>query len=148
MPGWPPSGPRVGAGVDRSDPLPRQVRVELGRGDTRMTEQLLNDPQIRPALEQMRRERVTQCVRADPVTKPGAPSGDLHRCPRLLPGESTPAVPDEQRTAAWRGDVSDGEEHRARLVEPAAEPVQCDIADGDHPLAVPLADDTDEPAVE
>ena len=33
------------------DTLAREVRIELGRGDTRMPEQLLDDPQVRPALE-------------------------------------------------------------------------------------------------
>ena len=36
-----------------------------------MSEQLLDDPQVGAALEQMRRERVAQGVRADPVGEAG-----------------------------------------------------------------------------
>ena len=58
-----PLGPRVGASVDVPDPLSGQMRVQLGRGDTRMSEQLLDDAQVGAALEQMGRERVAQRVR-------------------------------------------------------------------------------------
>ena len=58
------SGPRVGLAVDVPDPFAGHVRVQLGRGDTRMSEQLLDDPQVGAALEQVRRERVPQRVRA------------------------------------------------------------------------------------
>ena len=61
----------MGASVDLSDPLAGHVRVELRRADTRMSEQLLNDPQVGAALEQVRRERVAQRVRADAVAEPG-----------------------------------------------------------------------------
>ena len=36
-----------------------------------MPEQLLDDAQVGPALEQMRRERMAQRVRADPVGETG-----------------------------------------------------------------------------
>ena len=62
----------MGPAVDLPDPLAGQVRVELGRGDTRMSEQLLDDPQVGAAFEQMRRERVAQRVRADPLGEAGA----------------------------------------------------------------------------
>src|SRR5688572_26394233 len=41
------------------------VRVALGRAEAGMAQQLLNGPQIRAVREQMRRERMTQRVRAD-----------------------------------------------------------------------------------
>ena len=40
-----------------------------------MTEQLLDDTQIGAVLEEMRRKRVSECVRADPVIQTGVPSG-------------------------------------------------------------------------
>ena len=61
------SGPRMGPAVDVPDPLAGEMRVELRGGDTRMPEQLLDDAQVGAALEQVRRERVAQRVRADPV---------------------------------------------------------------------------------
>src|SRR5204862_7796532 len=39
--------------------------VDLRRGHTRMSEHLLDGPQIGPAVEQMRRERVPEGVRVD-----------------------------------------------------------------------------------
>ena len=68
----PSSGPRMGPTVDVPDPLPGQMRVELCRGDTRMTEQLLDDPQVGAALEEMGGKRVAQGVRADPLGQAGA----------------------------------------------------------------------------
>ena len=56
------SGPRMGPAINIPDPLPGQMRVQLGRGDTRMTEQLLDGAQIRAALHQVGRKAVTQHV--------------------------------------------------------------------------------------
>ena len=60
----------MGPAVDVPDPFAGQMRVQLRRGDTRMPEQFLNDPQVGPTLEQMGRERVAERVRADPVCEP------------------------------------------------------------------------------
>ena len=46
----------MGPAIDVSDALTRYVGVELGRADTRMSEQFLNDAQVGPSLEQMGRE--------------------------------------------------------------------------------------------
>ena len=62
----------MGPAVDVPDPFAGQMRVELRGGDTRMPEQLLDDAQVGSALEQMRRERVAQRVRADPIGEAGA----------------------------------------------------------------------------
>ena len=43
------------------------VRVELGCGEVRVPEHLLHAPQVGAALEQVRRERVPQEVRVDPI---------------------------------------------------------------------------------
>ena len=70
-----------------------------------MAEQLLDDAQVGAALEEMRRERVAQGVRADPVVEAGAGAPRLDRGPRLLPGEAATAVAQEQRPAARRRDM-------------------------------------------
>ena len=41
------------------------VRVELGRGEIGVAEHLLDAPEVGPALEQVRRERVAEKVRMD-----------------------------------------------------------------------------------
>jgi len=41
----------------------REMRIKLRRGDTGVTEQLLDKAQIGSAIEQVRRKTVTQCVR-------------------------------------------------------------------------------------
>src|SRR3954449_6248676 len=113
-----------------------------------MAEQLLDDPQISSALEQMGRERVAQRVRADALTETGATRGGLDRGPRLLTCEAPPPVADEQRPAANRRHVRYGDERRSRFREPATQPVERDVADRHDPLAVALADDAHESAVE
>src|SRR4051794_29579646 len=104
-----------------------------------MTEQLLDDPQVRATLEQMGRERMPQRVRADSLTESGATRGRLHGGPRLLASEASATTAHEQRPAANRRDVSDGDERGPCLGEPPAEPVQGNVADGHHPLAIALA---------
>ena len=51
-----------------------EVGVDLGRLEVRVAEQLLHDPQVGAALEQVRRERVAQGVRAGPLRRPPAAS--------------------------------------------------------------------------
>src|SRR4029079_17685991 len=93
----PSSGPRMGPAVDVPDPLPGEMRVELCGGDTRMTEQLLDDSKVGAALEQMGRKRVPQGVRADAIGQAGAGGCALHGGPRLLPRQAAPAIAEEQR---------------------------------------------------
>ncbi len=50
----------MGPTIDVADPLAGDMRVQLGRGDARMTEQLLDDAQVRAAFQQVGRERVAQ----------------------------------------------------------------------------------------
>ena len=96
------SGPRVGPAVDVPDPFTGEMGVELRGGDTRMPEQLLDDAQVGPALEQVRRERVAQRVRADPIGEAGPRGGALDRGPRLLAGQPAAAIAEEERAAAER----------------------------------------------
>ena len=48
-----------------------EVGVDLRRLEVGVAEQLLHDSQVGAALEQMRRERVTQGVRAGPLRRAG-----------------------------------------------------------------------------
>ena len=95
------SGPRMGPAIDVPDPLPGQMRVQLGRGDTRMTEQLLDDPQVGAAFEQVRRERVPQRVRAHPAARGPPASPPRSRPPR--PTAARAARRDPRGTAVRRG---------------------------------------------
>ena len=113
-----------------------------------MPEQLLDDPQVGSALEQVRRERVAQRVRADPVGQAGAGGRALDRGPGLLAGQPAASIAQEERPAADRRDVVERDEGRPRTVDPAGQPVERDLADRDEPLLVALADDPDERAVD
>ena len=53
-------------------PVSGHVRVNFGRADARVPQQFLNHPQVRPVLQQMRREAVPQHVRRDVAGNPGA----------------------------------------------------------------------------
>ena len=113
-----------------------------------MAEQLLDDAQVGAALEQVRRERVAQRVRADTFGEAGGGGRPLDRGPGLLARQPAAAVAQEQRTAADRVDVSAREQAGRAAGHPAPEPVERDVADRDEPLLVALADDADEAAVD
>ena len=71
-----------------------------------MSEQLLDDPQVRAALEQVRRERVAQGVRADGRRQPGvAAAARWTIAPGLLARQPAAPVAEEQRAAPDRLDV-------------------------------------------
>ena len=65
-----------------------------------MTEQLLDDAQVGPALEQVRRERMAERVRADPAAEAGPPGRATDRRPGRLARETPAPVAQEQRPAA------------------------------------------------
>src|SRR5437867_3361477 len=67
------------------------VGVDLRRGDVGVPKHLLYRTKIRAALQEMGRERVSQCVRGDALGDPGA----LHVLREDLPG----AHPGERRAA-------------------------------------------------
>ena len=62
-----------------------------------MSKELLDDPQIGAALEQMSREAVAQRVRRDAIAEAGGHGRTLHDLPRLLPAEPRPPLRDEHR---------------------------------------------------
>ena len=70
------------------------------------------------------------------------------RCPCLLAGEPPAAIAEEERAAAERRDVAEGEERDARAAHPASEPVEGDVADRYEPFLVALADDPDEGTID
>ena len=137
----------MSSGVHLADPLTGHVGVQLGRGDTRMTEQLLDDPQVGTTLEQVRREGMTKRVRAHRERQAGHPRGCLDDRERLLAREPCAAIAEEERPAAPRLDVRDREETRPVLRNPPSEPVEGDLADRHEALLVSLADHPDEAAI-
>ena len=140
----------MGAGVDVPDPFAGQVGVELRRADTRMAEQLLDDPQVGPTLEEVGRERVAERVRRHPRRRPAAGGRAADDRPGLLARRAV--ARGRSGTAGRRasGATCPGERQPGRThdLEVARQPVEGDLADRHEPLAVALADDPDEPAVE
>ena len=53
----------MGVAVGRLKAARRDVRIDLRRREARVAEQLLHDPKVRAAVEQVGRERVAQRVR-------------------------------------------------------------------------------------
>jgi hypothetical protein len=88
------------AGIDLSDALARDVGIELRGADTRMSEQLLDDPQVGSAFQKMGRERVPKRVRRDTFVETRDPNGSLDDCPRLLSREALAAWRQEEWAAA------------------------------------------------
>ena len=65
------AGPRMGLPIGGLEAAGRDVRVDLGRRQALVAEQLLDDAQVGAAVEQVRRERVPERVRRDAVREPG-----------------------------------------------------------------------------
>src|SRR5918999_3749852 len=90
------SSTRVRLEVHVLQALARQVRVELGRRDVRVSEHLLHGAQVAAAREQMRRERVPERVRAHAVREPGGLRVAAHDLVEALPRELAAAEVDEE----------------------------------------------------
>ena len=73
--------------VHVAQPAPGHVRVNFRRADVRVTEQLLNHAQIRPVLQQVRREAVPQHVRRDIARHAGSPHATLDAQPKCNRGK-------------------------------------------------------------
>src|SRR5262245_29407912 len=112
-----------------------------------MSQQLLDDAQVRATLQQVRREGVAQGVRADLAPEAGCRPGALDDRPGLLSREPPAAPGHEERPTPDRLHVVLGEDQAAWAVEPGADGLERDLADRDEPLPVTLADDPDEGAV-
>jgi hypothetical protein len=112
-----------------------------------MPEQL-HDPQVGATLQEVRRERMAERVRADPVGEPGAGRRALDRGPGLLAGQAAAAIAKEERAATRRRDVTEGQESDARAIDPARKPVEGDVPHRHESLLVALADDPHEGPVD
>jgi hypothetical protein len=108
-----PVRPADGPTVDVPDPLAGEMRVQLGRGDTRMSRATPGRPASRPRPQEMGRERVAQRVRADLARRARRERGVGTARPGLLARQAPAAVAEEQRTAARRLDVCRWPEPRA-----------------------------------
>lgn len=101
----------------------RQMCVDLRRRDVGVTEQRLNAPQIGAALQQMRRERMTQLVRRARLLDPRRARVRAEELPHTLPRERPAARRQEQhrRRARLRVLRANGEvridRREARLAE-------------------------------
>src|SRR5947209_14705955 len=103
--GWPnwcasPPRSRMCRRGDPAQPPHGDQPVELRRGHRRVAEQLLHDPYVRPAVEQVRRERVAQRVWAHRGGDPGTAGRGAKHGPRALARQATAAVVHEQRRCA------------------------------------------------
>ena len=96
-------GPRMGPSVDAAQAARRDVRVDLRRRQVGVAEELLDDPQVGAAVEEVRGERVAQRVRAThrPAGRPGPRPGAAGSGSRATPS-GAPAVVDEERVRAAR----------------------------------------------
>src|SRR4051812_19017080 len=61
----PSSGAGMRLGMDRTEPLDRHVRVDLGGREASVAQQLLDGAEVGAALEDVRGRRVPEAVRAD-----------------------------------------------------------------------------------
>ena len=130
--------------VHLPDTLAGQVRVDLGGADAGMTQQLLDDAEVRPALQEVRGERVAERVGRRASLQAGSRAPRASRRPR--PADVSAAVPGCRGRPARRGAA--GAAWRARrdgrtsdVV--AAQPVDRDLADREEPLPVALPDHPD-----
>ena len=87
-------GVRMGGEVRLAAALVRDVRVELGRGEIRMPEHLLDAAEVGAAFEQMRRERVAEEMRVHALRLEPRPLGE--------PPEDEKDARPRQRPAASR----------------------------------------------
>ena len=126
---------RVCLEIHLPPPPIRYVRVELGRAEIGVAEHLLNAPEVGAALEQVRRERVPQQVRVDPL--------------RLEAGVRRQPPQDQERAGAGERAALGVEEElrpvpavevRAAAGEVAPQRFDRLAADRDDPLLAALAD--------
>ena len=68
-------------------PVPRNMRVDLGCRDIRVPEQFLDDPKINAALEQMGRERMPKGMRRNMLGDPRYFGAAFDKVMQPLPSE-------------------------------------------------------------
>src|SRR5687768_4948594 len=94
-------GPRMSLVVDLLHPAGRQVRVDLGRAEALVPEQLLHAAQVGAVVEQVRREAVAERVGLIPGSRPACTRylSSLRRTERVLSG--SPCLLRKTRPAVW-----------------------------------------------
>src|SRR5690349_15856031 len=78
------AGTGVALGIHLTQPLHRDQRVDLGRRDRGVAEQLLHDAHVRPSVEQVGGERVPQRVGREVSVEAGPLGGCPQHGPRRL----------------------------------------------------------------
>jgi len=119
------------------------MRVDLGRREALVAQQLLDDPQVGAALEQVRRERVAERVRRDARRETGPAAQQVE--PIAQPPDA------ERRAAVVQEDLGRGRlpssgtfgEERPAVLEIAGQGGTCRPAEQSDPLLAPLAEDPD-----
>ena len=76
------------------------MRVDLRRGQALVPEQLLDDAQVRAAVEEVRGERVAQRVRRDALGQPGEPAQPIDPVAQAADAERRALVVQEDRRRA------------------------------------------------
>src|SRR5690349_4880610 len=89
------AGTGVALGIDLAEPLHRDQRVDLGRGDRRVAEQLLHHADVRAAVQQVGSERVPQGVRRHVAGEVGTFGCRLEDRPGRLPRQAPAALVEE-----------------------------------------------------
>src|SRR3954451_15887703 len=99
------------------------MRVDLGRGDVGVAQELLYAAQILTRFKQMRGEGMTEQVRIDASRQP------LAACPLSDAQLDRPRLQSRAVASDEKGGFIEGRE-RCALLEPAADGVACLAADG------------------
>ncbi len=126
--------------VDVSQPLGRQVRVDLGGADVGVSEHLLQRAQVTAACEQVRGKRVAQRVRAHALLQTRAPCVALDDLVEPLARQSSAAQVDEHPRL-----VAVTDQARSGSVEVVVEALDRLGADRDDPFLGALAPGAQDP---
>ena len=133
--------PRVRLPIGRPEPRRRHVGVDLRRREALVTEQLLDDAQVRAAVEQVRRERVAQGVGRDAVRQARAPAQPVQPVAQAADAERLAVVVEEDLGRRAASPDRSSQERRPAVLEvgghrgPGRAPEQPD------PLLASLAED-------
>ena len=108
--------PRVGGAIRGPQPRRRDVGVDLGRREAAVPEQLLDDPQVGPAVEEVGREAVAEGVRRDADRQAGPAPQPLEPEAQAARAERGPEVVQEElaRLGSGRAASAPGGARRRR----------------------------------
>ncbi len=77
------------------------MRVYLGRAYVGVAEQHLDNTQVSPAFEKMRRKGMAKCMRGNVFPYASLRNVALHRLPDILPAEGLSRTVGEKRVPDW-----------------------------------------------